>query len=79
MPIYEYRCKKCHHQFEELVPSASAPTPRCPKCEAAGAEKLMSAIGGIQMGSGGAMACPTARTCAGAAGGGCQSCPMAEG
>ncbi len=35
MPIFEYRCSKCGHEFETLVTGASKP--ECPKC---GAEKL---------------------------------------
>ncbi|MCC6746367.1 MAG: zinc ribbon domain-containing protein [Deltaproteobacteria bacterium] len=32
MPIYEYRCGKCGHAFEELVyPSTEV---RCPSCSA---------------------------------------------
>jgi putative FmdB family regulatory protein len=31
MPIYEYRCGSCEHEFEELV-SMGAPAPPCPSC-----------------------------------------------
>ena len=31
MPIYEFRCTACTHEFEELVFSRSA-APRCPRC-----------------------------------------------
>ena len=27
MPIFEYECKKCGHQFEALLKSASEPAP----------------------------------------------------
>jgi putative FmdB family regulatory protein len=31
MPIHEYHCDSCEHDFEALVRSASD-LPRCPKC-----------------------------------------------
>jgi len=43
MPIYEYQCKACCHCFEELTLSANDPPPKCPDCECADVEKLMSA------------------------------------
>lgn len=42
MPIYEYVCKDCGNEFEELIFSVDAPAP-CPKCGSADTEKLMSA------------------------------------
>jgi putative FmdB family regulatory protein len=32
LPIYEYRCLKCGHQFEKLQKIADRPTGRCEKC-----------------------------------------------
>lgn len=32
MPIYEYRCLKCGHQFEKLQNIADSPVKRCEKC-----------------------------------------------
>lgn len=43
MPIYEYQCKKCGHEFEKLV--LGSETPNCPSCESAKVEKLMSCCG----------------------------------
>ena len=31
MPIYEYRCSSCGHDFEQLVQKNS--TPACPQCK----------------------------------------------
>ena len=39
MPIYEYRCGSCEHEFEELV-SMGAPAPPCPKCGQASERQL---------------------------------------
>ncbi|MDD4890157.1 MAG: zinc ribbon domain-containing protein [Phycisphaerae bacterium] len=32
MPLYEYSCPACGHQFEELTRSADADKIKCPKC-----------------------------------------------
>lgn len=40
MPIYEYKCSKCAHEFEKLVRHNEVPA--CPKCEASEVEKLVS-------------------------------------
>ncbi len=57
MPIYEFICKKCSHQFETLFLSSDDPTPVCPECSNKTVEKLMSAgsvrPNGIPTGSGG--------------------------
>jgi len=40
MPIYEYKCRVCGHQFETLVRAAS--TPNCPSCQSEDLERLLS-------------------------------------
>lgn len=45
MPIYEYGCGACHHQFEKLQKSDDAPLVDCPSCQAPSLEKLISAAG----------------------------------
>jgi len=40
MPIYEYSCTKCGHEFEKLV--RGGPTPACESCGAAEVERLLS-------------------------------------
>ena len=42
MPIYEYRCGTCSHEFEQMV-KLSDPTPPCPRCGATEVRKLVSA------------------------------------
>ncbi|HXF96611.1 MAG TPA: zinc ribbon domain-containing protein [Gemmatimonadales bacterium] len=45
MPIYEYRCTKCGHEWsrQELLSEHRAERPACPKCGAE-AEQLLSAF-----------------------------------
>ena len=45
MPVYEYVCKACGHEFEKLTPLASAHlTSECPKCGAKKGERVLSKI-----------------------------------
>jgi putative FmdB family regulatory protein len=51
MPLYEYRCRQCGHQFE-IIQKFSDPSPdRCERCGGA-VEKLLSAPGLQFKGSG---------------------------
>ncbi len=44
MPIYEWKCKGCGHQFEAITSmSEDGSAVQCPKCRETGAEKQMSA------------------------------------
>lgn len=40
MPMFEYQCKSCLREFEELVFGDELPT--CPHCHSANTEKLLS-------------------------------------
>ncbi|HEY0962941.1 MAG TPA: zinc ribbon domain-containing protein [Pseudomonadales bacterium] len=40
MPIYEYKCRKCSHEFEKLVRNNDIPV--CPQCATAEVDKLVS-------------------------------------
>jgi putative FmdB family regulatory protein len=42
MPIYEYRCSDCAHQFEKLVRLNAEPS-QCPQCGKATLERLFHA------------------------------------
>lgn len=42
MPIYEYRCKKCHHTFERIQKFSDPHVKKCPECGAA-VEQVLSA------------------------------------
>jgi putative FmdB family regulatory protein len=42
MPIYEYLCSVCAHEFEKLVRRDTAPLPSCPSCAATAVERRFS-------------------------------------
>ena len=41
MPLYEYKCTGCGHEFEVLILKASQPV-ACPSCASASVERLLS-------------------------------------
>ncbi len=43
MPIYEYACKACEHEFETLQKISDAPLVDCPQCGEAELRKKVSA------------------------------------
>jgi len=65
MPIFEYVCRECKHQFEAIV--LGSQTPKCPKCESRKLEQQLSrfAVSGGKSSSAGA---------AESGGGACGSC-----
>ena len=42
MPLYEYKCIKCRHQFERIESVTASDVKKCPKCGAK-AERLLAA------------------------------------
>lgn len=54
MPIYEFKCKECGHEFEIIMrASASKEEVTCPKCHAKNPDRLMSAFSSGSSSSGG--------------------------
>ncbi len=54
MPIYEFKCKECGHEFELIMrASANKEEVTCPKCHAKNPERLMSAFSAGTSSSGG--------------------------
>jgi putative FmdB family regulatory protein len=53
MPIYEFKCLECDHDFEELVALHAADATLCPKCGSHRVERKMSAFAGRVSGGGG--------------------------
>lgn len=45
MPIYEYECTSCHHQFDLLQKANDEPEHICPQCSQDTLKKLISAAG----------------------------------
>lgn len=43
MPLFEYECRKCGHEFEALVIGTKKPV--CPKCKSEELEKRVSPLG----------------------------------
>ena len=43
MPIYEYKCSKCEHQFEVIQRFSDNPVEICPECNKQAVSKLVSA------------------------------------
>lgn len=41
MPLYDYACRACGHEFEALVRGSDAPS-SCPKCQSQNLERLLS-------------------------------------
>lgn len=47
MPTYEYRCKSCGYQFEELQSIHDKPLTVCPKCSKPAIKRLLSSGAGL--------------------------------
>jgi len=47
MPTYQYLCKKCGHQLEELQSISAPPLVRCPKCHTDNLARAMGAGAGL--------------------------------
>ena len=52
MPLYEYLCSACGHQFERIVKFSDAPLTTCPKCGKETIEQMISAPAVQYKGSG---------------------------
>lgn len=45
MPIYEYRCEKCGHEFETMQKVSESPLRTCPQCAEDALRKKISPAG----------------------------------
>jgi putative FmdB family regulatory protein len=65
MPVYEYACRECRHEFEELVRGDERPS--CPRCSSRSLEKRFSVFaaqgGDAPRGSPGRSAVPPIGSC----------------
>jgi len=75
MPIYEYHCNDCGHDFEYLVFGGDQPG-ECPACKSSKVNKLMSTCGFLSKGSGGETlkSSAAAASCGGCAATSCAGC-----
>ncbi|NLZ60604.1 MAG: zinc ribbon domain-containing protein [Lentisphaerae bacterium] len=72
MPIYEYKCKICGHQFSHLHKRLGESAPPCPSCQGEQIEKLLSSFSaGVSSGPSQSCSitnsCPAPSSCAGGA------------
>ncbi|RPJ04581.1 MAG: zinc ribbon domain-containing protein [Deltaproteobacteria bacterium] len=70
MPIYEYHCKQCNHEFEKLVFNSSEKI-ACPKCESSKVSRMMSAFA---FSVGGNFKSTAASSCGSCSSSSCSSC-----
>ncbi len=44
MPVYDYQCLKCAHEFQviERISAHEAHTPRCPECKSPKVERVLA-------------------------------------
>lgn len=52
MPIYEYQCGKCGHEFEREQRIVEDPIKKCPKCRSLQAKRLISRTSFVLKGGG---------------------------
>jgi putative FmdB family regulatory protein len=52
MPIYEYACRACGHEFEREQRISDAPVRTCPKCKRRRVERLISQTSFVLKGGG---------------------------
>lgn len=52
MPVYEYACGKCGHEFEAEQRITDAPIKTCPRCKARKAKRLISRTSFVLKGGG---------------------------
>ncbi|MEW6754030.1 MAG: FmdB family zinc ribbon protein [Candidatus Latescibacterota bacterium] len=73
MPIFEYVCQECHHQFEALVYGQRRVV--CPQCEGTKLTKKLSSFAVVNQGP--ALRCEGDAPCAACCDGkGPESCPL---
>ncbi|PIU44694.1 MAG: FmdB family transcriptional regulator [Ignavibacteriales bacterium CG07_land_8_20_14_0_80_59_12] len=52
MPTYQYKCRSCGHEYEELQPITAEPLKKCPHCGKYSLKRVISGAGLIFKGSG---------------------------
>jgi putative FmdB family regulatory protein len=72
MPIFEFRCQACGHEFEKLV--FGSDEVECPSCHQKQVEKLMSACSAKVGYKFTAASNPKGASCTGCSAGSCSTC-----
>ena len=68
MPLYEYRCQNCGHEFEKMVRfSEASQSPVCPNCTSEQTNKKISIFASYGASTAGATA-SAASSCSGGSG-----------
>ena len=70
MPIFEYQCHQCGHEFEKLVFNTSEKI-ACPKCKSKKVRRMMSAFA---FSSGGKFKSTASSSCGGCSATSCSTC-----
>jgi putative FmdB family regulatory protein len=74
MPIYEFQCRACGREFEELFRSSGAvKPPACPKCHSRKTERQFSVFG-MSGGSAGKSESSSGASCGGCRRSSCAGC-----
>ncbi len=71
MPIYEYVCLRCEHEFEELQRMGETGAPPCEKC---GCRKTQRQFSTFAMGGGSSSGGLSGSSCSGCAKSSCTGC-----
>jgi len=53
MPIYEYQCSVCEHEFETIQKFSDPPVTDCPKCDREGSVAKKLSVSAFILGGGG--------------------------
>ena len=70
MPIYEYHCNQCDHEFENLVFKVSEKV-SCPECKSKKVQRMMSAFA---FSVGGKFKSTASSSCGSCSSSNCSSC-----
>jgi putative FmdB family regulatory protein len=74
MPVYEYVCRDCRHEFEAMRPMRDSDTPiACADCNSDHTQRKLSLFFAQSSGPSAAGTTP-GKSCGGCAGGSCGSC-----
>ncbi|HRQ39543.1 MAG TPA: zinc ribbon domain-containing protein [Chloroflexota bacterium] len=52
MPVYTYRCRACHYEFDRNQRMSEAPLVECPSCGEPQLRKVVNSVGVVFKGSG---------------------------